>query len=492
MSSQNNGPNSSASAGRAGSCRLCGSAIKPGRKFCSHCGAPVNTAGRAQTGFVRQLSICPECGFENHHSDRFCKTCGGLLAGTAEGRLSPEVTGKGAATSRVDERRPDASIRTLPATGVEPSRAPSEPRAVSRAAESVVEPEGAPKPSVETFLPASGPGSTPPSVGAVAPEHAASAAGKAAVFGSSNYAESGRASFLRPRNLGLASVAALLIAGVVLLYSYRPAGSGAKAPSLSSRSLAATHSSSAADVPANAPAPVETNFKPSQATRRPVASARVSQSPSEQSSPREDVKGPDTISSRDGSAKTTFSDLAPSAAAPPQAAPPVPSTADNSTTAPGAVTGVPVSVPAASSQPEPVAPVTVAANLAASMPVPTPPAPAKPAAAAPNVPAAAALATHANLQPLRVGGSVQAGKILSQTPPDYAAAARVAGIQGTVQLEATIGKDGTGREVKLISGNRMLAPAAIYAVQHWRYRPTELNGVPIEVRTDISLDFRIQ
>jgi protein TonB len=64
-------------------------------------------------------------------------------------------------------------------------------------------------------------------------------------------------------------------------------------------------------------------------------------------------------------------------------------------------------------------------------------------------------------------------------------------VQGTVVLQAVIGKDGTIRELRLISGHPMLAPAAIEAVKQWRYRPYLLNGEPVEVDTQVNVNFTL-
>jgi TonB family protein len=62
-------------------------------------------------------------------------------------------------------------------------------------------------------------------------------------------------------------------------------------------------------------------------------------------------------------------------------------------------------------------------------------------------------------------------------------------LTGKVRLKAMIGADGTVREVDVLSGNRMLAGAALRAVRHWRYRPYELKGHAVEVETNITISF---
>ena len=92
---------------------------------------------------------------------------------------------------------------------------------------------------------------------------------------------------------------------------------------------------------------------------------------------------------------------------------------------------------------------------------------------------------------VRVGGQVQAALILNQTKPVYPPLARQARIQGTVRLEAVINKEGVIEELKVISGHPLLIPAAQAAVAQWRYKPTMLNGVAVEVITTIDVNFTL-
>ena len=94
-------------------------------------------------------------------------------------------------------------------------------------------------------------------------------------------------------------------------------------------------------------------------------------------------------------------------------------------------------------------------------------------------------------QRIRVGGGVAAAKLISQTKPDYPPLAKMARIQGSVRLEAIIGKDGTVLNLKVISGHPLLAKAAMDAVVTWRYQPTLLNGEPVEVDTEVVVNFTL-
>jgi protein TonB len=75
--------------------------------------------------------------------------------------------------------------------------------------------------------------------------------------------------------------------------------------------------------------------------------------------------------------------------------------------------------------------------------------------------------------------------------PVYPALARQARIQGVVVLSVVIGKDGSVQELKLVSGHPLLAPAALDAVKQWTYKPTLLNGQPVDVSTQATVNFTL-
>jgi len=91
--------------------------------------------------------------------------------------------------------------------------------------------------------------------------------------------------------------------------------------------------------------------------------------------------------------------------------------------------------------------------------------------------------------PKQVGGDVQAAKLIHGPKPDYPPLARMARIQGTVRLAALISSDGRIQNLQVLSGHPLLLKAALDAVAHWRYQPTLLNGVPVEVETEIDVNF---
>jgi periplasmic protein TonB len=94
-------------------------------------------------------------------------------------------------------------------------------------------------------------------------------------------------------------------------------------------------------------------------------------------------------------------------------------------------------------------------------------------------------------QRVRVSSGVSQGLLVKRVQPNYPPLARQARIQGVVLLQATISKDGNIENLTLISGHPMLAPAAIEAVKQWKYRPYLLNGEPVEVDTQVQVNFTL-
>lgn len=90
---------------------------------------------------------------------------------------------------------------------------------------------------------------------------------------------------------------------------------------------------------------------------------------------------------------------------------------------------------------------------------------------------------------IKIGGIVQAAKLVYQPKPEYPLLAKMARVQGTVRLAAIINKDGTIQDLKVLSGHPLLLKAALEAVARWRYQPTLLDGNPVEVATEIDVNF---
>jgi len=95
------------------------------------------------------------------------------------------------------------------------------------------------------------------------------------------------------------------------------------------------------------------------------------------------------------------------------------------------------------------------------------------------------------LQTLNVSQGVSRGLLVKKTQPVYPASAMQMHIEGTVELQATISKSGDISGVKIISGDARLARAAVDAVKQWKYKPYLLNGEPIEIQTQITMNFKL-
>jgi len=93
--------------------------------------------------------------------------------------------------------------------------------------------------------------------------------------------------------------------------------------------------------------------------------------------------------------------------------------------------------------------------------------------------------------PVQVGGEVQAGKLLFGPRPAYPRIAIITRTQGTVRIQAVIARDGTIKNLQLIGGPPLLVAVAMEAVKQWRYKPTLLNGDPVEVITVIDVNFTL-
>jgi protein TonB len=83
------------------------------------------------------------------------------------------------------------------------------------------------------------------------------------------------------------------------------------------------------------------------------------------------------------------------------------------------------------------------------------------------------------------------GDLIRKVQPNYPALARSARIQGAVLLQAVIGQQGNIENLRVMSGHPMLVQAALDAVKQWAYRPYMLNGEPVEVETQITVNFSL-
>jgi protein TonB len=100
--------------------------------------------------------------------------------------------------------------------------------------------------------------------------------------------------------------------------------------------------------------------------------------------------------------------------------------------------------------------------------------------------------THSEPKTIPVSARVEEGMIVFRTIPTYPIIARTAHVEGTVVLAATISKQGTIENLRVMSGPMMLQQAALDAVKTWRYRPYMLDGQPVEVETSVNVVFRIE
>lgn len=142
----------------------------------------------------------------------------------------------------------------------------------------------------------------------------------------------------------------------------------------------------------------------------------------------------------------------------------------------GVVGGVPGGVPGGT-------PGGVIGGIIGSVPTAAPPPPPPPPVKAVEKPK--------EVQRIRVGGNVQSAKLVKQPKPVYPPLAKQARIQGTVRFTAIIGRDGAIQNLTLVSGHPLLVPSATEAVRQWIYQPTLLNGEPVEVVTQIDVNFTL-
>jgi len=111
---------------------------------------------------------------------------------------------------------------------------------------------------------------------------------------------------------------------------------------------------------------------------------------------------------------------------------------------------------------------------------------------APPPPVPAPIPPGSGVPRIRVDGAEQQRNLVSQIPhPVYPPLARSARVQGRVRFQAVIGVDGHVQDPQLLSGPPLLVRAALDSVQHWIYKPTLVDGKPVEVITTIDVDFTL-
>jgi protein TonB len=95
------------------------------------------------------------------------------------------------------------------------------------------------------------------------------------------------------------------------------------------------------------------------------------------------------------------------------------------------------------------------------------------------------------LQTLNISQGVSQGLLIKKVQPVYPANALRMHAEGAVELQATIGKSGNIVTVKTLTGDPVLARAAKEAVLQWKYKPYLLNGEPVEIQTQITVNFKL-
>lgn len=93
--------------------------------------------------------------------------------------------------------------------------------------------------------------------------------------------------------------------------------------------------------------------------------------------------------------------------------------------------------------------------------------------------------------PVKLSEGVLEAQLISRIEPQYPAIAVQTKTEGTVRLHAIVSREGRITSLDVISGHPFLVKAALDAVRQWRYRPTLLNGEPVEVETSITVIFRM-
>jgi TonB family protein len=98
---------------------------------------------------------------------------------------------------------------------------------------------------------------------------------------------------------------------------------------------------------------------------------------------------------------------------------------------------------------------------------------------------------QAGIQRIQVAPKDQEALLENKITPQYPPLAKAARVQGTVRFTALVDPQGRVQNVQLISGPPLLVSAATQAVRQWTYRPTLVNGTPVEVTTDIAVEFKL-
>jgi periplasmic protein TonB len=107
------------------------------------------------------------------------------------------------------------------------------------------------------------------------------------------------------------------------------------------------------------------------------------------------------------------------------------------------------------------------------------------------VSAAPLSAANPQFQTLRVPQGVSEGMLVKRVEPIYPGLAQQLRVQGVVQLQANLNKEGNVTNLKVLRGEALLAQPALNAVRQWKYKPYYLNGQPVEIQTEITVQFKL-
>jgi len=194
------------------------------------------------------------------------------------------------------------------------------------------------------------------------------------------------------------------------------------------------------------------------------------------------------INRASGSGAATVSKPAPAQAGQsPESASSVPRVAANPEPEPKKTAPTPILVKAATARSK--------SEVPAEEPVSQPPSPLAVSPAGDNGISGLVAAPASGAQPvlarIKVSQGVSQGLLIKRVQPKYPPNALTARAEGEVQIEATISKEGTVVNPKVLSGHPALAAAALAAVRQWRYKPYYLNGEPVEIQTQITINFKL-
>lgn len=92
---------------------------------------------------------------------------------------------------------------------------------------------------------------------------------------------------------------------------------------------------------------------------------------------------------------------------------------------------------------------------------------------------------------VRVGGNVKPPQLVQKVQPQYPTVARMAHVQGQVVIDAVISKNGSVISEHAVKGPSLLVQSALEAVKQWKYRPTYLNGQPVDLAMEVTVDFQL-